>query len=174
MNFHHRRNLYDAEIAGCRASIVGRLLDVREHQHVPTDWQIVLRSQIQGRAFLPFHVRHRGSDGDAGQVQRGAQHHFADSGRRYGETGRNASNCRHRRRRRRSRRESEQNEISFFFFSPFFPLSFLPSFPPFIENGRRSLREREREVGRIGRGRGYYPVPINNAHATRNCREPCI
>lgn len=93
LNFHHRRDFDDSEIAGSRAGVVSGLLHVCEYQHVSTDWQIVIRSEIRGWTFLPFDIRHRRTHGDAGQIQRSTRSYFADGGRRNGKSWRDSSNC---------------------------------------------------------------------------------
>lgn len=77
LNFHRRGRLNYTEIAGGSARVIGGLLDVRQHQDIFADRQVVFRSQIGCWVLSPFHVGHRRTHSDAGEIQRPAQHHLA-------------------------------------------------------------------------------------------------
>ena len=89
---NERRILYLSQLARSHACIIGRFLNVFEHEDISANRQTVLRFEIF-ETFPPLDERHRRSAGDARYVQRRSGLYFVNRLERHGEVGRYTSHC---------------------------------------------------------------------------------
>lgn len=83
MYFDEGGEVYDPELTGGDARVVGRLLDVGQVQDVATHGRHLVVGGKVGRGLLPpLDVGHGGPHGDAGQVDLSPEHDLVHRARR--------------------------------------------------------------------------------------------